>query len=177
MKHFGYLIVAIKTSLIAYYNSINCKGNFRELYPFIFLTCKVSFVSYNRLCNPRAVLRNSNKAIHSCYLQSEKRITFTKANKHQNFIFQHARICIRDCLLPHNSADIPANRIFVRTFSTQSGYAFSSVHYQFASAFCRFSFRPKIIWQSHNIEYDISFLRAVFSIFYINLEKHLKTVE
>lgn len=92
--------------------------------------------------------------------------------KHQNFIFQHAHICIRDCLLPHNSADIPANRIFVRIFSTQSGYTFSSVHYQFVSAFCRLSFRPNIIWRSHNIEYDISFLcEILFSIFYTNIIK------
>jgi len=52
-------------------------------------------------------------------LQLEIRITFTKANKHRDFIFQHVRICIRDCLLPYNSAGIPANRIFVRSFSVQ----------------------------------------------------------
>lgn len=98
-----------------------------------------------------------------------------KANKHQDFIFQHACIYIHDCLLPYNSADIPANRIFVRTFSTQSGYAFSSVHYQLPNAFCRFSFRPNIIRYSHNIEHGISFLCEIFFNFLHNVTKAFKS--
>lgn len=59
-------------------------------------------------------------------------------NKHRNFIFQHIRIYIRDCLLLYNSIPaIPANRIFVQSFGTQSGYALCLWYYQFANTFCR----------------------------------------